>query len=152
MTGINELTANILRSGRYNSYKQIADKIGVSDRFLRYLRNGERSSAPAEKKLKNIWRGIKRTPYIYVYIALQKANMYFFGGVARSVVKHDAAEFSGFFNESVEIVLLGIYQAGTVNKLDEAIIEEWLEEADSYGEDFINRDDFKSMLYGELNK
>ena len=44
---------------RVKTYKDLADHIGVSDRFLRYLRRGERTSKPAIEKINRIYGGLK---------------------------------------------------------------------------------------------
>jgi transcriptional regulator with XRE-family HTH domain len=141
-----KLCSNLLRSGRYKTYTQIADKLGVTDRSLRRYRQGTRDNPGNLKKLKNIWAGIKRTPYLYVWIAVQKGSMYLFGKCVLSPTKHSYKEYESFMADGIELVAWDRYHQGTKSRITNQIIDKWLELATDYDDEFINLSEFAVQL------
>ena len=143
-----QLTENILRSGRYNSYNELAEKLDISPRFLRYLRSGERVSKTKLTSLRRIWGGIKATRYDYVYIGLMEANKYFFGRTTSSIVKHTREQFESFMKDTFTIYEWKRYAKGTKLGFKKSDYELWVQIADSYKDELINRDEFLEGLKG----
>ena len=143
-----QLTENIIRSGRYNSYNELAEKLDISPRFLRYLRSGERVSKPKLTSLRRIWGGIKATRYDYVYIGLMEANKYFFGRNTSSIVKHTREQFESFMKDTFTVYEWKRYAKGTKLGFKKSDYEFWVQIADSYEDELINRDEFLEGLKG----